>query len=261
MSDVFHSARLTFDRAQYHIRDFNSVIRSFIDNRPWTEFIDKDFEPGKEIHKVGFTTELPETLPCVLFDAANNLRAVLHQSGYAAALASGNVNPTKCLFPFGDTLAEIQAHIAGRKTGRDLPPDILNLFLSFKPYKGPDSTLLALNKLCNAKKHRALIPLEISEPTINFQASVPEGTKIGYSVDADGTVRGWNPDKREMTLVTVQAGLNPHITGRIDFEIAIEGIQALSRLPATKVLKDMSGIVQSVLMATEAECRRLGFIA
>ena len=43
MSDVFHSARLTFDRAQYHIRDFNSVIRSFIDNRPWTEFIDKDF--------------------------------------------------------------------------------------------------------------------------------------------------------------------------------------------------------------------------
>jgi hypothetical protein len=265
MTDFFHSARLTFERAQYHIHDFKAVVDNFVTNGPYAEIIDKESEPGKEIHKVGIFGEIPQTLPCILFDAANNLRAVLDQSGYAAATASGHTNATKCNFPFGDTLVEIMSHINGRGAGKHLPSEILDLFLSFKPYKGPDdsqpSFLWALNKLCNTKKHRALIPLAIAEPHVNFFAEVPDGTSIGRGVKPDGTFSGWDPEKREMTLVTVPAGLNPHIRGHITFEIAIDGPEpSLSQMPAVRVIENMSSIVQGILMATETECRRLGFV-
>jgi hypothetical protein len=263
MTDIFRSARLTLNRAQYHIHDFNTVISDFIDGRPWAEFIDRDSEPGKEIHKIRFVRELPETLPCVLFDAVNNLCAVLDQSGYGAAVASGNANPTKCTFPFGDTLAEIENNINGRKACKHLPPEILALFLSFKPYKGSGGSgepLWALNKLCNAKKHCTLAPVWITNAFANFSAALPEGTPVGKFQDADGTYRGWDASKREMTLVTVPQGLDPHISGHMSYEVAIDGVEAVAGKPATGVLNSMSAIVQGVLTKTEAECRRLGFI-
>jgi len=260
MSDVFHSARLTFDRAKYHIRDFNSVVAEFIRSHPWAEFIDRESRPGSDIHKVRFERQPPETLPCVLFDAANNLRAVLDQSGYAAAIAGGKVGPTKCNFPFGDSLAEIETHIARRKAGRDLPPEILTQFVNCKPYNGGNTDLWALNKLCNTKKHCQLTAIIINEPHINFSANVPEGTPIGRFVAPDGTTKGWDSEKQEMTLLTVPAGLDPNIRGHIAFDVAIEGVQPLAGQSAIRVLDRMSSIVESILMSTEVECRRQGYV-
>jgi hypothetical protein len=87
MAELFDSARLTFIRAQHHISDFNTVVSDFVNNKPWTYFIDKKSQPGEHIHKIRFTQPLPDILPCILFDIVNNLRAVLDQAGYASARA------------------------------------------------------------------------------------------------------------------------------------------------------------------------------
>ena len=89
MTDIFQSPRWTLERARHHIRDLNQVVRDFIDPCPWTYTTDRDSQPGKEVHKIVFTRKLPYGAACMLFDAANNLRAVLDQTGYASAIAKG----------------------------------------------------------------------------------------------------------------------------------------------------------------------------
>ena len=270
MTDIFESPRWTLERARHHIRDLNQVVRDFIDPSPWTYVVDKKFKPGKEVHKIVFTRKLPYGAACMLFDAANNLRTVLDQVGHASSIAAGIVPPTKTdpkityktNFPFGDTLAQIENHRDGRKGYRHLPPEVLNLFLGFKPYEGGNDTLWALNKLCNTKKHCALVPITVLDARANFSATLPDGTPIGIdgTPTEDGAFKGWDPDKPEMILVTVPAGLDPQVRGHFGFQVAISDIEVLRRRPTIEVLNDMTSIVESILMATEAECRRLRFI-
>ena len=104
MADVFYSPRLTLTRADHHIREFNEVLNRFIAERPWTRFIDKDPEFRRDLHKAKLTKEPPEILSCILFDATNNLRAVLDQIGYASAIAANRKSMLKAIkFPFGPT--------------------------------------------------------------------------------------------------------------------------------------------------------------
>ncbi len=250
MADLFYSPRLTLVNAQRHIRDFKSLVDGFIQSNPWARFIDKDSEPGMDIHKIGFTQEFPDMLPCLLFDVTNNLRAVLDQAGYASAIAAKSHSVKATKFPFGPTEDKFRQNLAGGC--KDLPAEIRSIFERSNAYEGGDSTLWALNEIANAKKHLALIPLHIGGARADFSARVPENTLIGR-----GKESGWDSAKKEITLLTVSAGLDPHISGRFTFDIAIQGIKVLRGQPAVGVLQTMSQKVESILVATEAECRRL----
>ena len=72
---------------------------------------------------------------------------------------------------------------------------------------------------------------------------------------------GLDPVKNELILMIFSPPSQIKINGDIAFDIAIEGIKTLANQPAIKVLNAMAGIVERVLVATEAECRRLGFIS
>jgi len=199
-------------------------------------------------------------LPCILFDIASNLRAALDQAGYAATVASGNIKLEKTNFPFADSLANLNNNIDGpRNVCRDLPPEITAIFRGFKPYKGGNDPLWALNKLCNTKKHCALVPLQIGSATVFFVSDVIGDNWSSSTVSPNSFGLGWNPEKNEITLTTTPPGVTPKITADVAFNIAIEGIETIVGEQATHVLHAMSGIVERVLMATEAECRRLRF--
>jgi hypothetical protein len=255
MTDLFYSPRLTLVRAQHHIDDFNTTVRSFSDNQPWTSFIDNESKPGKDIHKIKFTQQLPDDLPCILFDVANNLRAVLDQAGYASALAAKSPLLKATKFPFGPTEEKWRNNLAGGC--KDLPTEIRAIFEGFNAYKGGNDTLWALNEIANTKKHCALVPLRIARGVARFNAAIPDDAEIGSRVDETGAVRGWDPDKYEMTLLTVPSGLDPHISGHFAFSVAIESIETLAGKQAIGVVEAMRDEVQSVLVATERECRRL----
>jgi hypothetical protein len=53
------------------------------------------------------------------------------------------------------------------------------------------------------------------------------------------------------------------LQGKINFAftIAIEDIEIIRSEPALGVLNGLAAKIEGVLMATEAECRRLGFIS
>jgi hypothetical protein len=259
MADVFRSPQLTFNRAQYHIRDFDAMVRDFIDSRPWAKIIDKNSYPGEELHKIRLSREFPEMLPCVLFDAINNLRAVLDQAAYASAVASNSASLKAVKFPFGPSKSDFLNNLAGGC--KDLPPEIRALFKECKAYKGGNDTLWAINEIANAKKHLALIPLVIGNSIANFSVEAIHQKGIFEIRNFGSDALGWDREKNELKLFIVPAGSQIDVYGRISFQIAIEGIETLTDQPAIAVLDAMANIVQSIMRATEAECRRSGLIA
>lgn len=274
MGDLFASPRLAILRAQHHIDDLNSKINEFVSNKPWSYAIEQDLNARQDLHKIKFARRLPADLPCILFDAANNLRATLDQAGYASAIAGGETNPKRTNFPFGDDLAGLNNNIEGRKVCEHCPPEITTLFRAFKPYKGGNDALWALNKLCNTKKHFALVPFDIGRASLSImQASEPvRSIEPGFmKITIKGTISGfasgmsvrnpdWDPDKYEITLARTPIGGNPNYKAHVALNIAIDGIENLGGKPAVGVLRNMVRVVESVLGATEAECRRMGLI-
>jgi hypothetical protein len=272
----FESPRLTILRAQYHIDDLNAKIVEFVSNQPWSYRIDQDVPARQDLHKIKFERRLPSQLPCIVFDAVNNMRAVLDQAGYASSVASGRQTPKRTNFPFADDLTGLNNNIDGRKVCDHLPAEIVTLFRGFNPYQGGNDTLWAMNKLCNSKKHCALAPFDfgraqLSETVISKKpiSVVKEGDfyKVSYAAQQSGFVGGmsgknadWDPDKYEITLARLPLNTSTNYEANVSLNIAIEGIEALRGKPAVAVLSDMMSVVDSILSATEAECRRLGLL-
>ena len=164
--------------------------------------------------------------------------------------------PKRTNFPSGDDAAQLENNIVGRKVCEHVPPEIVSLFRSFEPYeRGNGASLWVLNKLCNSKKHSSLVPLNISSAIATFQGNV---SGEDWTTSADNTGIGWNAAEREMTMMIVKAGTNANVSGNLIFQIAIEGVEPLRGQAASAALNAMRSIVERVLLATEAECRRLG---
>jgi hypothetical protein len=256
MADLFYSPRLTLIRAQQHICDFKAIVDKFIAEQPWTSFVGKDSDPSKDLHKIKFTQQLPQMLPCILFDATNNLRAVLDQAGYASAVAAKSTSLKAIKFPFGPTEEKWRNNLAGRC--KDLPAEIRALFESFNAYKGANDTLWAINEIANANKHLTLKPLVITNPTAFFSGRIAIRKLTANVINPRGGI-SWDSGKNEITLLSVLPGTQANINTNITFDVAIDGVDTLSGQSAVRTLNDMARIVESILMATEAECRRLGF--
>jgi hypothetical protein len=170
MSDAFHSPRLTLTRAHHHIRDFKTMVTDFINSDPWADIVDKDSNPGQEIYKIKMTRQIPKDLPCVLFDATNNLRAVLDQAGHISAVVGKMPRLKAVKFPFAPTEADWRNNIAGGC--KDLPAEIRTLFESFKSYEAGNPTLWAVNEIANAKKHFGLIPFGVGNAIARSQGEI-----------------------------------------------------------------------------------------
>jgi hypothetical protein len=253
--DLFESPRLTIARARHHIDDLNARIDEFVSSKPWSEVIEKDSDGIHDLHKVKFARRLPADLPCIVFDAANNLRAVLDQSGYASAVAAGYLDPKNTQFPFGDNLAGLE-YVIKRGRCKDLPPEILALFRRFKPCLGGNDTLWALNKLCNTKKHCALVPFSIGWASVEFFG--PSGESQGKSGSLLGWSPRWDPDKYELSFPRPNTTAN-HKTN-VALNVAFFGPHVLFSKPAVAFLREMMSVVDGIFSATEAECRRLGLV-
>jgi hypothetical protein len=255
MADAFSSPRLTFKRAKHHINEFKSVANGFINKRPWAMIREADPNfPGWEIHKAKFD-EFPEMLPCILADAANNLRSILDQCGYISAKIAGN--PTRSVkFSFGSSEEAWRNNLAGGC--KDVPAEVRAIFEKFKAYPGGNTALWAMNEIANAQKHFEIKPLDHT-PSVFFNAVSVSTTGRIEIVNPGGTGLGWDAEKREIALFSAPAGSDTQIDTNIAFTIAVDGPEIICGESVISLLDNADNIVEGVLVATEAECRRLGF--
>jgi hypothetical protein len=260
MTDPFDSAKRTLSRAQGHIRDLEAKINAFVSEKPWSCVIEDEPGLGGQAIKIKFNRGLPEILPCIVFDAVNNLRSVLDQCGYAAALAGKVTDPKSAYFPFGDDIPGLDNVIKGRC--KDVPPEIVKLFRSFSPYKGGNDSLWAMNKLCNSQKHCMLVPIGMKSASASFRGTI-SGKGWRSEITSLGDM-GWDAAKNELTLCIVGGAgykaTQADIATNIEITVALDHIETQSGKPVVGVLDAMSTDVHLVLRDTEAECQRLGLV-
>jgi hypothetical protein len=198
--DPFYSAKRRLSRGKKHARDLESASAAFINSQPYVRVIEPEANGITKLHKVKLIKPFPEELADIATDAFYNLRSVLDQIAYAAAVASGNPSPGFAYFPFSDT-AE---HWEDRAKGlcKDVPSDVTALFRAFKPYKDGNNALWALNELRNVNQHAILVPLGAASTQVTSSGLVmraPKDGAISFNLPM-WTPATWDSCKNEMII-------------------------------------------------------------
>jgi hypothetical protein len=174
MANIFDGPNRMLSRGRHHIAELTTQINSFVQDKPWSRVIEVDTDGTTELHKIRFTRRLSEDLPNIVFDAANNLRSALDQAAFQIAVRhTGSAAPKHAKFPVGPTRDHMLNNLAGGC--KDLPQEIQTLFSGFEPYMGGNDILWALNELCNAPKHKTLVPVQLSGGAITISNGIFSG--------------------------------------------------------------------------------------
>lgn len=258
MADPFESSRRKLARAKKHILDLERRIGDFIKKNPCTKVVERDLQRAKEIHKIKLVKRVPRSpssFEDFASDAVLNMRATLDHAGYAVAVAANPArkNPTCTAFPFARSAAELENAIKGRS--KDIPKEILALFRSFKPYKGGNNLLCALNEICNAEKHKIVTPAAL---TISTRGAMNVRGTGDWSTPAQAV---WDSSKNEMVLI--EAALDAQVEYDLEFFtlVIFDEIDAIRGEQVLGTLNALAGEVERVLLAIEAESRRIGIIS
>jgi hypothetical protein len=150
----FHSPRLLLADGRDEIHRLNMAVRDFLDRTAHFHAPRFDLEKRVYVHKVQFEEALPPYFAVSVRKIASPLRSALDHAVNAskASLGSAKLNAA---FPFGDTPAEFERDVTRKCCG--VAPGVISIVRDFKPHKGGNNDLWALNKLRNVKEHRLLV--------------------------------------------------------------------------------------------------------
>jgi hypothetical protein len=245
MSDPFHSSKYSIARAKNHIRDLERQMHEFIESQPYTEVVEIDAQRVEQVHKIKLVKPMPIALQGIAADAVNNLRNALDQAIYA-------ITPRKnAFFPIAPDAPHFENAVKGRC--KHLPQEIIDLLRGFKPYKGGNSLLWALNELSNTNKHAIIRPVAIASGGIEYwNMVVNDGASVMPPV--------WDRAKNEMELIRLRPGGKFDANFHFISHIAISDVEFVDGQPADAVLNEFVRIVEGVVMAIEAEARRIGLL-
>jgi hypothetical protein len=166
---------------------------------------------------------MPVRLPGIAFDIVSGLRSALDLAGYSAAIAGGKSEASgtriRAGFPFRDFLSEIE----GARTGesKDIPKEIFDVMVSFKPYKGGNDLLWALNKLTNTEKHRIVVPANVATGATSIRHFEVTGDSVLN--EARFGVGFWDSGKNELIWARMKRG------GKLNADIKFRGFIAMLR--------------------------------
>lgn len=252
MPDPFNSSKRRIERAKTHIHDLDMGIKSFFDGKPCSHAVETDADGINQLHKIKFTAPIPDRLMEIAADSLENLRAALDQAGYAVAVAAGASNPRSAYFPIGEDATNLESII--KRRCKNIPDDIVALFRGFQSYEGGNDLIWALNKANNINKHRLLVPacVSLGQMNINMRASGGGGSSI--------PVPTWNREKNEIVFAITAPDTELEYDVKGSFCISFDEIEIIRGLPAVTILREMASEVECLVMATEAEARRLGLV-
>lgn len=209
---------------------------------------EEDSEPGYKLHKFRLLEPVPYAdFSFVIGDAVSNIRAALDHAVFCCAILNGNPDPKfrTCSFPFGNDPASFDNGVNGCTS---VPEQIRACLRNFQAYKGGNTTLWAINYLCNRDKHALITPVLIGFEDSRFISA--------------GRVRpprdpSWNTteDQIEFELFRTDEHAQYEYNFWLDIAFRSPEIQAGKRVIPT--LNAFVDEVERVLVGLEAECRIL----
>lgn len=244
------SSRDCIEHAQYRINELEAACLSFANTSPYVHVVDINADGTQDSHKIKLAKPLPRKISMIAFEILVILRSALDQAGHAVAKAT-HKRGRHAKFPFGDSLPNVRSlHARG---SRDLPNEIFDLMTASGPYPGGNDILWAINHLANTNKHEIIVPSVVTIGAFSTESVKVPGRLISLRIPPK-----WDSANDEMELVVVARGEHVEYNCKFGMFIALADIDFLKRTPAQAALLQMKDIVNSLVVAIEAEARRLG---
>lgn len=254
--DPFAKAKLKLVRAKKNRDDFEIERGRFIGAHPWSQTTESGADGCSKEFKVRLNRPFPDTFSELASYATQNLRACLDVAACASAKCSGK-SGNNAPFPFGESPEGLENSIKGRC--KDIHPDILTLMRGFKPYKAGNPLLWAINHIANLDKHAAIvIPVAPGVGSLVFTGRLPGGGEATINLPMSPF---WRPENNEVVCTISGIETHPKLRANYDvnimLDIAFGEIDVVGRHPAIGVLYQMISVVEGILLAIEAETKRL----
>ncbi|HXQ15623.1 MAG TPA: hypothetical protein VN814_13465 [Caulobacteraceae bacterium] len=249
--DPFESPKLLLDRAKEHLADFAKRESAFFDRQPYTQFIDKEANPGWDTYVIRFTAKVPGSLATVCADVVNNLRHSLDQALCASVLALTGKMPRDTYFPFGENAEDLERRIAN--VCKRVAPEVVNFIRGLHPHRGANTPnlLWAMNKISGANKHRVLSPMATSSTGVvqvkSFEGFGTTGVPLGK----------WNSEKNELEAAMLRPGIKPNYSLQFSMFVALYNEDSQLSGPAAGILSLMGGFTKEALDGIESETHKL----
>ena len=252
--DPFRSAKRRVARGRDHVRNIETGFRAFVDGKHEALVKEVDAEENT-IVKVKLTKPLPDELTDSAFEAIEALRSALDQAAFATAVASGKPQAKSAYFPIGDDAPGLENVIKGRC--KDIPPDIVTLFRSLKPYQGGNDAIWVLNKLCAASKHKFLVPVGTTVGKLNFGNTVLTG---GQTSGVKMPVPKWDTENSEMIMFVVGPDSKVDYNFSLSYSLVFGNVDKVAGCDIFSALTAMAGEVDRIVLAVEKEAQRIGLV-
>ena len=156
--DLFAGSESKVRRAQRLVLELEGCLQQFLQNGACSVEVHGDAATGNHMLKVITSTPLPEDIPLVIGDAANNLRSALDILISAFVRKAGG-NIAAGSLPIHETRENLEGALQ-RSEIQKVRPDVAQFILdNVMPYKDGNFLVWALSKLDNVNKHRLVLPV------------------------------------------------------------------------------------------------------
>jgi len=251
MSDYFASPRQKLVRAKKYIADLERERDLFVNDQQWSYIVEINPDIGSKEFKIRFTGDVSDRFSDIASNALQNLRSALDHSINSTARVSGKRDPRNAYFPFGDTPNGLEQAIKGRC--KDVHPDIVSLVRTFRPYRTGNHSPIpwVLNNTANIDKHAMVCPFAGTLRHVIFGG--PEAATRPLFIHPPR----WDQNKNEIVYAVCAPEESPDCNIHLSIDIAFREIDFARGEAATWVLDAMASEVERVLIAVEAETRRI----
>lgn len=236
------------ERSRFHIIELREALASYARSDAVT-FIQEELD-GTFYLRLKFEQPLPETIPCIIYDAVSCLRSTLDYAVYAATIdltGAAEVEQTK--FPVGDTSADAETEL--RRGGRNVPPELHDTLLQLEPWQnGKGHIIWEFNKVRNKGIHRKLVALAHPQPS-------DQGFNPGQILVVDELkhLQEWNADHTVLTLLETRGW--GEMTYGFRMSVAFDDARFFPKADVVETLSKVGEVVEGIVVGLKRETARI----
>jgi hypothetical protein len=246
MRNKFRDSWLRVNWAKKDFTQFKRTSRRFFNSKPHVAIAEMDDKGIYELHKIKLARPLPDSLGNRVLTTLEHLRSALDLTAYAVAVAA-HVATDQIHFPFCATASDFKSRF--NSACKNLPQEIYALFEGFKPYRGGDDLLWALNELCKGSKHRIIAPFGMTTGPVSMTETIIHGPS--YIPPAR-----WDAGKEELIYLATAPGVKSKYKVQVSFDVTFREVDVVKGRPVVGVLDALIIKVKNIVAATETVCGR-----
>ena len=200
-------------------------------------------EMGKVLVKFRDVRQPPASINAEVGAIINSIRSSLDLVATALANRHGTCKPKEAYFPVADSLVAFTSlKFKGAKLVKGLPVKDRDILESFEPYRGGNSTLVALHDLDNLRKHRRLIEVRLL-PTVILVSPLAHGQGLEFPSQ-------WPGFKDDAVMAWYPIGANAAECGfEMPVQIVFNEVDFAGTRPVIPTLKEFADFATSIIAA------------